>query len=102
VPDNPSPGDLTLAWDGRDLTGRSGQSIAAVLLANGVRSWRAAPVTGRPRGIFCGMGICFDCLVSVNGVEDVRACTRVARPGDVVAPQGGAAPGPAAETEASR
>lgn len=100
--ENLSLDTVTIAWDGRHLTGRQGQSIAAVLLSNGVRSWRSAPVTGRPRGIFCGMGVCFDCLVSVNGVEDVRACTRIAQPGDVVAAQGGQCGVPADGIEEAR
>nr|WP_276514252.1 2Fe-2S iron-sulfur cluster-binding protein [Actinomadura citrea] len=43
--------------------------------------------SGAPRGVFCGIGACFDCLLTVNGVRDVRACRRRARDGDVVATQ---------------
>lgn len=70
--------------DGRPLTGVSGQSIAGVMMAAGIRSWRSTARTDAPRGIFCGIGVCFDCLVSVDGVRDVRACQRRAREGDVV------------------
>jgi hypothetical protein len=47
-------------------------------------------VGGRPRGIFCGIGVCFDCLVVVNGIPDVRACQRVVVDGDVIRVQHGA------------
>ncbi|SEM10786.1 (2Fe-2S)-binding protein [Streptacidiphilus jiangxiensis] len=69
---------MTIEFDGRLLEGRPGQTIAGVLLA-----------AGEPCGVFCGIGICFGCLVTVNGVPDVRACQRPAREGDVVAVQGG-------------
>ncbi|MFD2351610.1 2Fe-2S iron-sulfur cluster-binding protein [Nonomuraea ferruginea] len=39
---------------------------------------------GRPRGLFCGIGVCFDCLISVNGGPVERACLAEARPGDEV------------------
>jgi aerobic-type carbon monoxide dehydrogenase small subunit (CoxS/CutS family) len=81
--------DQDLLFDGRPLPVAPGQSIAAVLLAAGVRSWRTTRVTGRPRGLFCGIGACFDCLVTVNGTPSVRACLTEARPGDVVGTQEG-------------
>ncbi|WP_308493783.1 (2Fe-2S)-binding protein [Microbacterium terrisoli] len=68
--------------DGEELHGRDGQTIAGVLLASGQRSWRTA--AGAPRGVFCGIGVCQDCLVTVNGVAGVRACQRTAVDGDVV------------------
>ena len=77
-------------FDGRPLPMRPGQTVAAVLLAAGVRSWRTTRVAGRPRGLFCGIGACFDCLVTVNGTPSVRACLTEARPGDVIATQDGA------------
>lgn len=69
--------------DGDELTGREGQTIAAMLLSNGRTSWRSSR-TGRPRGVFCGIGACFDCLVTVNGLRDVRACQRRAADGDLI------------------
>ena len=77
---------MRITVDEEPLTGEAGQTIAGVLLAAGRRSWRQAP-SGAPRGVFCGIGVCFDCLVTVNGVRDVRACRRRAREGDVVTTQ---------------
>jgi D-hydroxyproline dehydrogenase subunit gamma len=61
-----------------------GQTVGAALWAHGVRSWRTTRFSGRPRGLFCGIGVCFDCLVTVNGAREVRACQRRAGEGDVV------------------
>lgn len=74
---------IRIRLDGDEVAGDDGQTIAGVLLASGVVSWRTA--AGAERGIFCGIGVCQDCLVTVNGVEGVRACQREARDGDVVA-----------------
>ncbi len=73
---------IRIAVDGTELEGRDGQTIAGVLIGAGRRSWRSA--AGAERGVFCGIGICQDCLVTVNGVEGVRACQRTARDGDVI------------------
>lgn len=77
------------SFDGRELPMAPGQSIAAVLLAAGVKSWRTTRINGRPRGLFCGIGACFDCLVTVNGRTSVRACLTAAEPGDVITTQRG-------------
>jgi predicted molibdopterin-dependent oxidoreductase YjgC len=77
---------LRITVDGAALAGVQGQTIAGVLLASGRRAWREGP-SGAPRGVFCGIGVCFDCLVTVNGERDVRACRRRAHDGDVVTTQ---------------
>jgi D-hydroxyproline dehydrogenase subunit gamma len=52
----------------RDMT------IAAGLLAAGVTHFRDAPLSGAPRGPFCMMGVCFDCLVIIDGIPNCQAC----------------------------
>lgn len=87
-PVRPAPAEaVTIEVDGRAVRGLRGQTIAAVLLADGRSSWRRTARHGRPRGVFCGIGVCFDCLVVVNGLRDVRACQRRAADGDVVRSQ---------------
>lgn len=81
-------GRVQVIIDGDRVVGFEGQTIAGVLLAAGRRSWRVTG-NGQPRGVFCGIGVCFDCLVTVNGVADVRACRRTARDGDVIELQDG-------------
>ncbi|MFC4907199.1 (2Fe-2S)-binding protein [Actinomadura gamaensis] len=77
---------VQITVDGEPVAGTAGQTVAGVLLAAGRRAWRTAP-SGAPRGVFCGIGVCFDCLVTVNGERDVRACRRRVRDGDVVTTQ---------------
>ena len=84
------PGDtrgIALSIDGESIAGLAGQTIAGVVLASGQLAWRHTSSEGKPRGLFCGIGICFDCIVTVNGERDVRACQRRASDGDVILTQ---------------
>jgi predicted molibdopterin-dependent oxidoreductase YjgC len=72
---------FTFTLDGIDITAFPGETIAAALLATGRRALRHTEKAGRPRGIFCGMGVCFDCLVTVEGRTHLRACLTPAEPG---------------------
>ncbi len=81
---------VRFTFDGREITAQAGQSIAGALLAAGVRSWRTTRVDRAPRGLFCGIGVCFDCLVDVNGQPGVRACLTEVHDGDCVLTQEGA------------
>ena len=93
---------LAITLDGERLEGITGQSIAGVILASGRLGFRRTSSAGRPRGIFCGIGVCFDCLVEVDGARDVRACQRRAVDGNVVVTQHDALPvPPRSEPEAS-
>lgn len=60
--------------DGQVVTSYEGETVAAVLIAEGRRTFRRTARRGEPRGLFCGMGVCFDCLVTVDGVPNQRAC----------------------------
>ena len=51
-----------------------GETIAAALLAAEIRTLRRTEKTDMPRGLFCGMGVCQECLVEVDGVSNQRAC----------------------------
>jgi predicted molibdopterin-dependent oxidoreductase YjgC len=75
---------VRFTFDRVELPAEAGQSIAAALLAAGIRSWRTTRVAGQPRGLFCGIGVCHDCLVVVNGRAGQRACLAEAHAGDVV------------------
>ena len=79
---------FTFSLDGRQVAARPGQSLAAALAAAGILGLRETP-GGRRRGIFCGMGVCQDCLVEVDGVPNRRACMERARPGLTVRRQQG-------------
>ena len=64
---------VVLTLDGRPVTAFEGESVAALLLAEGIVATRLTR-GGEPRGVYCGMGVCFDCLVVVDGVPNTRAC----------------------------
>jgi thioredoxin reductase len=64
---------VSFTFEGRSLEGRHGESLASALIAAGIRSFRRTR-TGAERGIFCGMGVCQDCLVEVDGQANQRAC----------------------------
>jgi hypothetical protein len=81
--------DFTISFDGEPVAVAAGQTIAAALIASGRGSWRETRGAAAPRGLFCGIGVCFDCLVTVNGTRSVRACLLTASPGDVVASERG-------------
>jgi hypothetical protein len=75
-----------ITFAGRRIPFEPGQSVAAALIAAGIRSWRTTRHTGAPRGLFCGIGACYDCLITVNGEPAQRACLLPARDGDVIEP----------------
>ena len=60
--------------DGRPATGRAGDTVAAALLGAGVDTCRTTPVSGRPRAPYCMMGVCFDCLVTIDGIANRQGC----------------------------
>ena len=69
---------VTLEFDGRQVEAFEGETVAAALIANGISHF-TRDREGNPRGVFCNMGVCFDCLVSIQdaaGGDDrrVRAC----------------------------
>lgn len=75
---------LTIDLDGKPVEAFAGETVAAVLLAMGSRSFRHTDRDHAPRGLFCGMGVCFECLVTVDGVPNVRACMTPVREGMAV------------------
>jgi len=84
---------ITVMVDGTPVAGVRGQTIAGVLLGSGTLAWRTTSAGQKPRGVFCGIGVCFDCLIVVDGQRDVRACQRRAVDGAVVETQHDPLPG---------
>ncbi|WP_074506253.1 (2Fe-2S)-binding protein [Corynebacterium glutamicum] len=78
---------ISITFDRRKINGEQGQTIAGLLMSNGISTWRTTSKNARPRGLFCGIGICFDCIVTVNGQRDVRACQRRCQDGDIITVQ---------------
>jgi hypothetical protein len=89
----PEP-EFEISVDGVPVPVVPGQTVGAAMHGAGIRSWRTTRFGGRPRGLFCGIGVCFDCLVTVNGSPSLRACLTEARPGDLVTTGHDAGEGP--------
>jgi predicted molibdopterin-dependent oxidoreductase YjgC len=70
--------------DGEPVHSYPGETVATVLLAMGRWTFRHTDHLRAPRGLFCGMGICFDCLVTVDGQANVRACMTPVHAGMVI------------------
>ncbi len=60
--------------DGKSVDAYEGETVATALLAAGVYIFRLSRKYKEPRGVFCGMGSCMECLITVDGVHDIRAC----------------------------
>jgi D-hydroxyproline dehydrogenase subunit gamma len=71
---------VVLTIDGRSVTVEDGTTVAAAILNSGGIVFRASP-SGDVRAPLCGMGICFECRVTIDGVAHRRSCMTVARAG---------------------
>lgn len=76
-------------FDDRDIDFTAGQTVGAALINAGIYSWRVTRRHGTPRGLFCGIGVCFDCLVDIDGTPNQRACQVSAAAGLIVTTQTG-------------
>ena len=79
-------GSTTLAVivDGEPAEAYPGETVATVMLAIGRQTFRHTDHLHAPRGLFCGMGVCFDCLVTIDGQPNVRACMTPVHAGMVI------------------
>ena len=81
---------VAFTWDGHAMMGAAGDTVASALLGAGIHVNREHPVTGEPRAPYCMMGICFDCLVEIDGVPNRQACQVRLAEGMCIRPQRGA------------
>ena len=65
---------IAFTIDGRAATARAGDTVAGALLAAGAAVCRTTPVSGAPRAPYCMMGVCFECLVTIDGVANRQGC----------------------------
>ncbi len=79
-----------LSFEGRQIAFHPGDSLAAALLAAGIGALRQSPVDASPRAPYCMMGVCFECLVVIDGRQNQQACLTPAQDGMVVRRQIGA------------
>ncbi|MFJ6415792.1 (2Fe-2S)-binding protein [Paeniglutamicibacter sp. NPDC091659] len=69
-----TPRRITVTLNATEVTADAGQSVGAVLMGEGIKAWRTTRNEGKPRGLFCGIGACYDCLITVDGQPNQRAC----------------------------
>lgn len=81
--------NVTIYVDGKKLEAKEGEMIAAALLANNIHTFRFTKKEHEPRGIFCGIGQCNDCVMIVDGVPNTRTCVTPVRDGMVIMTQKG-------------
>lgn len=65
---------IQFTFDGKTYVGYEGDTIASALLANGMKQLRVHEESSTPRGIYCNIGHCYECRLTVNGESGVRAC----------------------------
>jgi len=80
---------ITFLFNGKEIEGYMGETIAAALHAAGIRELAKSPKLHRPRGLFCAIGHCASCLMVVNGQPNIRVCITKVLPGMSVETQQG-------------
>ncbi len=78
---------VTIIVDGVAMQARKGEMIAAALIAGGKDTFRRTVKRGEPRGIYCGIGRCTDCVMTVNGIPNVRTCVTAVEEGMIIQTQ---------------
>jgi len=81
--------EVTIIVDGKKILAKKGEPIAAALLAAGIRKFRLTAKESKPRGIFCGVGRCADCIMTVDGQPNIRTCITPVQDGMIIQTQKG-------------
>lgn len=81
---------VTITFEGNPITVPKDISVAAALLTGSVRDFRTSPIGGKPRAPYCMMGVCFECLVEIDGVPARQSCLVQVRDGMQIRRQAGA------------
>jgi len=76
--------EIKLIVDGKEIKAFKGETVLAALIASGYKILKINPVSHEPRGAFCGMGICFECTMTIDGVPNTRACMTEVHEGMIV------------------
>ena len=65
---------VSINFEGMNLDVEKGQTVASALLVGGNMVFRSSVASGQPRGPYCMMGVCFECLIEIDGIPNQRAC----------------------------
>jgi len=87
--DLPSDKRVRVEVDGREIWAREGEPIAATLMANKIKHFRFSSKYSQPRGLFCAIGRCTDCVMTVDGKPNVRTCVTPVKAGMKIKTQKG-------------
>jgi sarcosine oxidase subunit alpha len=79
--------EVEIIVDGEPLKAYEGESIAAAILVTGRRSLRTTSKTKEKRGLYCSIGICFDCGMTINNIPNIRTCQTKVEKGMIVETQ---------------
>lgn len=75
---------VNITVDGKAIEAYQGETVAAAMLAAGIRTFNKSHKHKQPRSLYCGMGVCYECLVTINGVHAQRACVTHVEEGMVI------------------
>ena len=78
---------VTISVNGREIEAIEAEPIAAAILASGIKVLRYTPKLNSPRGVYCAIGRCTDCVMKVNGVPSIRTCITPVEPGMIIESQ---------------
>ncbi|WP_173932828.1 (2Fe-2S)-binding protein [Chelativorans sp. Marseille-P2723] len=87
----PSTREVSILVSGQRVEVPANANLACALLAAGVQLTRVSPVSGAPRLPYCMMGVCFDCLATIDGIPNRQTCLESVREGMIVEIQDGKA-----------
>ena len=78
------PPRVRLTVDGVGIEACKGDTVSCALLAAGLRHTRESPIANAPRAPYCMMGVCFECIVTIDGVSNRQGCLVEVQPGMTV------------------
>ena len=78
---------VTIRVNGKEIEAIEGEPIAAAILASGIKVLRYTSKLKSPRGLYCAIGRCTDCIMKVNGIPSIRTCITPVEPGMIVESQ---------------
>lgn len=82
--------EVEIIVEGHKVTALEGEMVAAVVMRAGLRPTRTTPVSGTGRAPYCMMGVCFECLMNIDGKPNTQSCMTEVREGMVISVQHGA------------
>lgn len=85
----PEAKEVWITVDGKKISAKEGEPILAALLAHGIHVQNISRKKKSPRGLFCGIGRCTACVMTVDGIPNVRTCVTPVKEGMVINTQDG-------------